>query len=178
MISEDDPLVLMVEALAQTQAASVAAAEAATDAATAAGNAEKTATEGKAKIADLEVATKKLIGTVTGWRQQVLDVTEARRKGRRWAIAGLAGGLVLYPLLAATVPYGGYLAALAVNGTVDRLDAGQALMKAANPVFSDQMARDWYLIDGTTANAKAIAACQDLTAEVGAVSCKITVPPP
>lgn len=53
----------------------------------------------------------------------------------RGVTGGLAIGLVLFPLLAAFVPGGSYLAALAM-GTTDRWQAGAALIQDANPAGS------------------------------------------
>lgn len=175
----DDPLVLMLEAIDRAQVTAGLAEKQAAEAAKAAAEAAGKARAGAGRIAALETATTALAGKVTGWRQQMLDAATARRRGRWWVVPGVAAGLVLYPLLATTLPYGGYLGALAVNGTVNRWQAGAALMKAARSGVWDLVVADWNLITDTPANAKAVAECQKLAGQFGtAQSCGITVPVP
>lgn len=168
----DDPLVLMVEAIDRAQVTAGLAEKAATTAA------EK-AMDGTRRLTALEEAAKALAGEVRGWRQDSLKAAEARRQARWRVVASVAGGLLLYPILAATLPYGGYLAAGAVNGRFDRWKAGIALVKAARPRVWHRLEADRSLVSGTPANAKAIADCQKLAGDFGtAQSCMITVPAP
>lgn len=101
---------------------------------------------------------------------------ERQHRQRIWLGAGgLAIGLVLFPLLAAFVPGGSYLAALAM-GTTDRWQAGAALIQAANPAGSAALATASRLVN---ANTEALQACAEAARKAGREQrCTITVAVP
>lgn len=92
-----------------------------------------------------------------------------------FAAGGVAGGFVLFPLLAAFGPGGSHLAALAA-GYKDRWEAGGVLMRAASPAGWNDLAVSWTL---TQANVDELKACRDLVARAGKEQpCIITVTAP
>ena len=98
---------------------------------------------------------------------------DRQRRERVWfGGGGVAVGLVLFPLLAALVPGGGYLSALS-TGTADRWLAGAALMQAANPAGSAALATASRLV---SANAEALQSCAEAARKAGqAQKCTVTV---
>ena len=89
---------------------------------------------------------------------------EAQRRRQRWfAGAGAVVGLILFPLIAALVPGGSYLAAPAA-GQADRWLAGSALMREGSPEAWRE------LVVGATlarANTDAMRACRQAAAKAG-----------
>lgn len=102
----------------------------------------------------------------------------AERQGRvrlGFGVAGLALGLVLFPLLGAVLPGGGYLAALA-TGTSDRWLAGSILLRAANPESAAALTTASRL---SLANPEALQACTEAARRSGtAQRCLVSVPVP
>lgn len=85
---------------------------------------------------------------------------------------GFAVGLVLFPVLGAFLPGGSYLAALAM-GTMDRWQAGAALIQAANPAGSAALATASRLVN---ANTEALQGCAEAARKAGKEQrCIITV---
>lgn len=110
----------------------------------------------------------RMIGTVRDRHQQ--------RRALAWtAIASLAAGLVLFPLLAAFGPGGTYLAALAAGNT-DRWKAGSDLMYAGDPEGARNLVYTSVMLEE---NAEAILACRDAARQAGtAQKCEVSVPAP
>lgn len=85
---------------------------------------------------------------------------------------GLVIGLVLFPLLAAFMPGGSYLAALSM-GTADRWQAGVALIQTANPAGSAALATASHLV---SINTEALQACSEAARKTSqAQKCTINV---
>ena len=91
---------------------------------------------------------------------------EEQRKDLLWI--GLCTALSVFiltfvsaPLIYRHLPFGwdGTVAAI-VMGQPDRVAAGSALMREANPSVWNQIVGDWNLISGNKANAKAVATCE------------------
>ena len=110
---------------------------------------------------------------------QIIGVALTQEAQRRWQLwfggAGLALGLMLFPLVAALAPGGSHLAALAA-GQTDRWQAGGALMREASP-------EGWReLVSGANlarANSDAIRACTEAAAKAGKEQkCAVTVTAP
>ena len=110
---------------------------------------------------------------------QIIGVALTQEAQRRWQLwfagAGLALGLMLFPLIAAFAPGGSHLAALAA-GETDRWQAGGALMREASP-------EGWREFVGganlARVNADAIRVCREAAAKAGKEQkCIITVPSP
>ncbi len=79
-----------------------------------------------------------------------------QNRALRWAVgAGIAAGLVLYPILGTFAPGGSYLGAWA-TGNSDRWSAGYDLMQTANPFGAESVTNATQLVD---ANIKAVNAC-------------------
>lgn len=104
-----------------------------------------------------------------------LDQEDQRRRQLWFAGIGAVIGLILFPLIAAFMPGGSHLAALAM-GETDRWQAGGVLMHAGSPegwrefVSAATLARS---------NADAIRACREAAAKAGKEQkCVITVPGP
>jgi hypothetical protein len=111
---------------------------------------------------------RRQLGQIVG---VALDQEDQRRRQLWFAGAGVAVGLMLFPLIAAFAPSGNYLAVLAA-GETDRWQAGGVLMHAGSPegwrefVWAANLAR---------ANAEAIRACREAAAKAGkAQKCAIT----
>jgi len=101
---------------------------------------------------------------------------EAQKRALYWALgAGVAIGLVLFPLLGAFAPGGSFLAAFA-TGNFDRWYAGGGLMQAESPEGWREFLRSDSLV---RANADALKACRELAAKAGKEQkCTISVPAP
>jgi len=77
-----------------------------------------------------------------------------------------------YPLVAATLPGGSYLAAIA-TGTVDRWQAGIGLMHVADPEGARSIARATRIVH---ANAEALRGCAEAARKAGREQrCVVTV---
>jgi len=98
---------------------------------------------------------------------------ETQKRARFWAIgAGIAAGLVLFPLLGAFAPGGSYLAAWA-TGNSSRWQAGTDLLQAGNPAGARALANAWHLMN---ANTEAIQGCTEAAKKAGKEQkCSITV---
>jgi len=92
---------------------------------------------------------------------------------RQTLAVGVVAGLVLFPILAAVLPGGSFLAAFA-TGHVDRWQAGIDLMQWSDPASSRALAAASRLVD---ANAEALKACEQAAKNAGATQkCMISVP--
>lgn len=86
-----------------------------------------------------------------------------RRRQRLWLASAVLAGLLAYPLFAATLPGGSYLAALA-NGTFNRWQAGIGLMHVADPEGARSIARATRIV---SANAEALKGCAEAARKTG-----------
>ncbi len=86
-----------------------------------------------------------------------------RNRQRLWLAAAVLAGLLAYPLVAATLPGGSYLAALA-NGTFNRWQAGISLMHVSDPEGARSIARATRIVN---ANAEALKACAEAARKAG-----------
>lgn len=91
--------------------------------------------------------------------------THARNRKRQslWLAGAVLVGLLAYPLIAATIPGGSYLAALA-TGTFDRWQAGAGLTQVADPEGARSIARATRII---SANAEALRGCAEAARKAG-----------
>lgn len=96
-----------------------------------------------------------------------LELISARSGNRRRQRLFLAGavltGLITYPLLAAVLPGGSYLAAFA-TGHVNRWQAGAGLMQIADPEGARSISRATRIV---SANAEALRACAEAARKAG-----------
>ena len=89
---------------------------------------------------------------------------EVQKRARWWMLgAGIAAGLVLFPLLGAFAPGGSYLSAWA-TGNMDRWQAGTDLLQAGNPAAARVLASASHLVN---ANAEAIQVCTEAAKKSG-----------
>ena len=89
---------------------------------------------------------------------------EAQKRALLWAVgAGVAVGLVLFPMLGAFAPGGSFLAAW-TTGNADRWQAGVSLIQAGSPERAAALAAASRLVN---ANAEALQACADAAKKVG-----------
>lgn len=86
-----------------------------------------------------------------------------RKRQRFWLASAVLVGLLAYPLVAATLPGGTYLAAMAV-GKLDRWQAGIDLMHVADPEGARSIARATRIV---SANAEALRACVEAARKAG-----------
>jgi len=86
-----------------------------------------------------------------------------RKRQRLWFAGAVVVGLLAYPLLAATLPGGSYLAAMA-SGNLDRWQAGIALMHVADPEGARSIARATRIV---SANAEALRGCAEAARKAG-----------
>lgn len=86
-----------------------------------------------------------------------------RKRQRLWISGAVLVGLLAYPLVAATLPGGSYLAALA-TGTVDRWQAGTGLMHVADPERARSIARATRIV---STNADALRGCAEAARKAG-----------
>jgi hypothetical protein len=95
-----------------------------------------------------------------------------RERQRLWLAGALLVGLLAYPLAAATLPGGSYLAALA-TGRLDRWQAGIGLMHVADPESARSIARATRIV---SANADALKGCVEAARKAGKeVKCTLVV---
>ena len=94
---------------------------------------------------------------------------------RQTLAVGIVAGLVLFPMLAAVLPGGSFLAAFA-TGHFDRWQAGIDLMQWGDSVSSQALAAASRLVN---ANAEALKACEEAAKKAGAAQkCTIMAPVP
>lgn len=86
-----------------------------------------------------------------------------RKRQRLWLAGAVLVGLLAYPLVAATLPGGSYLAAIA-TGTFNRWQAGISLMHVADPEGARSIARATRII---TANVDALKGCAEAARKAG-----------
>jgi len=101
---------------------------------------------------------------------------EAQKQTLLWAVgAGVAAGLVLFPMLGAFAPGGSYLGALA-TGNADRWQAGVSLIQAGSPERAAALSAASRLVN---ANVEALQACADAAKKAGKEQkCSVVVPAP
>lgn len=87
----------------------------------------------------------------------------SRNRQRLWLAGGVLVGLLAYPFVAATLPGGSYLAALA-NGTFNRWQAGIGLMHVSDPDGARSIARATRIV---SANAEALRGCAEAARKAG-----------
>ncbi len=105
-------------------------------------------------------------------------LTKVEQQRRQWwfGAGGVLVGLVLFPLLAASLPGGSYLAAWAAGYGNNRWGAGVYLMEEGDPVGKAQLAAAWRLFE---ANKDALKLCAEAVAKAGKEQkCAVTVPVP
>ena len=89
---------------------------------------------------------------------------EAQRHALLWAVgAGVAVGLVLFPMLGALAPGGSFLAAWA-TGNADRWQAGVSLIQEGSPERAAALSAASRLVN---ANVEALQACADAAKKAG-----------
>jgi len=86
-----------------------------------------------------------------------------RNSQRLWIAGAVLVGLLAYPLVAATLPGGSYLAAIA-SGKLDRWQAGAGLMQVADPEGARSIARAARIVN---ANADALRGCAEAARKAG-----------
>lgn len=86
-----------------------------------------------------------------------------RKRQRLWLAGAVLVGLLAYPLVAATVTGGSYLAAIA-TGKLDRWQAGIGLMHVADPEGARSIARAMRIVN---ANADALRGCAEAARKAG-----------
>jgi hypothetical protein len=86
-----------------------------------------------------------------------------RKRQRLWLAGAVLVGLLAYPLAAATLPGGSYLAAIA-TGKLDRWQAGAGLMQVADPEGARSIARATRIV---SANAEALKGCAEAARKAG-----------
>ncbi len=94
-------------------------------------------------------------GAIRREREAIGSHVRNRKRQRFWLASAVLVGLLAYPLVAATLPGGSYLAALA-NGTFNRWQAGIGLMHVADPEGARSIARATRIVN---ANAEALKGC-------------------
>jgi hypothetical protein len=118
-------------------------------------------------VRELNEAKRKTAET----RQQLADMIGAARSqaeqrgtlfwtGLAAFVVALLLGLFGSPYLARELPFGWSDSVAAIVMGADRWDAGIALMRAAHPNRWDSLVAPYNLINGSPANAKAVAGCQ------------------
>jgi hypothetical protein len=113
---------------------------------------------------------RRQLGQIIG---AALDQEDQRRRQLWFGAAGVAVGLILFPMVAAFAPGGTYLAALAA-GETDRWQAGGVLMHAGSPEGWREFVSGAML---ARANAVAIRSCREAAAKAGKEQkCIVTVP--
>jgi len=96
----------------------------------------------------------------------------SRKRQRLWIVGAVLVGLLVYPLAAATLPGGSYLAAMA-TGKLDRWQAGAGLMQVADPEGVRSIARATRIVN---ANADALGTCAEAARKAGRdQKCTVTV---
>jgi hypothetical protein len=101
---------------------------------------------------------------------------EAQKQALLWAVgAGVAVGLVLFPMLGAFAPGGSFLAAWA-TGNADRWQAGVSLIQEGSPERATALAAASRLVN---ANIEALQACADAAKKAGKEQkCSVVVQAP
>ncbi len=101
---------------------------------------------------------------------------EAQKRALFWTLGlGVILGLILFPLIGATMPGGSYLAALAAGNT-DRWQAGVYLMQLGDPEGSRSLANTTRLMN---ANIEALRTCSEAAKKAGKEQkCTINVAAP
>lgn len=98
--------------------------------------------------------------------------TGKRKRQRLWLAGAVLVGLIGYPLAAATLPGGSYLAAM-TTGRLDRWQAGIGLMHVADPESARSIARATRIV---SANADAFKGCVEAARKAGKeVKCAVVV---
>lgn len=87
----------------------------------------------------------------------------SRKRQKFWLAGAALIGLLAYPLVAATLPGGSYLAAIA-TGKLDRWQAGVGLMQGADPEGARSIARATRIV---SANAEVLRACAEAARKAG-----------
>lgn len=96
----------------------------------------------------------------------------SRKRQKFWLAGAVLVGLLAYPLVAATLPGGSYLAAMA-TGKLDRWQAGAGLMQVADPEGALSIARATRIV---SANAEALRTCAEAARKAGREQkCTVTV---
>lgn len=96
-----------------------------------------------------------------------------RKRQRLWLAGAVLAGLLAYPLAAAVLPGGSYLAALS-TGKLDRWQAGAGLMQVADPEGARSIARATRIV---SSNAEALRGCVESARKSGRdQKCGIIVP--
>lgn len=104
--------------------------------------------------------------------EQIASHASIWKRRRLWFAGAVLAGLLAYPLVAATLPGGSYLAAIA-TGKFDRWQAGAGLIQVADPEGARSIARATRIV---SANAEALRACADAARKAGREQkCVITV---
>lgn len=85
------------------------------------------------------------------------------KRQRLWLAGAVLVGLLAYPLVAATLPGGSYLAAMA-TGKLDRWQSGAGLMQVADPEGARSIARATRIV---SANADALKGCAEAARKAG-----------
>ena len=105
-----------------------------------------------------------------------LTKVEQQRRQWRFGAVGVAIGFALFPLLAASLPGGSYLAAWAAGYGNNRWSAGTYLMGEGDPAGKSQLAAAWRLAE---VNKDALKLCSEAAAKAGKEQkCTVTVPVP
>ena len=101
---------------------------------------------------------------------------EAQKKALLWAVgAGVAVGLVLFPMLGAFAPGGSFLAAWA-TGNADRWQAGVSLIQEGSPERAAALSAASRLVN---ANVEALQVCADAAKKAGKEQkCSVILPVP
>lgn len=86
-----------------------------------------------------------------------------RKHQRLWLAGAVLVGLLAYPLVAATLPGGSYLAAMA-TGKLDRWQAGAGLIQVADPEGARSIARATRIVN---ANADTLRGCAEAARKAG-----------
>lgn len=102
-------------------------------------------------------------GSIRREREAIGSHVRNRKRQRLWLAGAFVVGLLVYPLVAATLPGGSYLAAIA-SGTVDRWRAGIGLMHVADPEGARSIARATRIV---SANAEALKGCAEAARKAG-----------
>lgn len=95
--------------------------------------------------------------------EQIASHASIWKRRRLWFAGAVLAGLLAYPLVAATLPGGSYLAAIA-TGKFDRWQAGAGLMQIANPEGARSIARATRIF---SANAEVLRGCADAARKAG-----------
>jgi hypothetical protein len=103
---------------------------------------------------------RQLAGMIGSARGQAEQRSALFWTGLAAFVVALLLGLFGSPYLARELPFGWSDSVAAIVMGADRWDAGIALMRAAHPNRWDSLVAPYNLINGSPANAKAVAGCQ------------------